>query len=220
MDTQSLGGTFLPVAPSPRGTARTRGRQRRSCDEHRPPNLSGPAGRRRCRRGGAAASRPEASDSGGTAQSSPRRERCDQSLHRRDVRAGDRRADGVRPAGHRAAPTRARRSLSAQRPEPGRPRRPGPPPLVRRRRHGARPAAARRASRVVPQPLDPLTRRGRVVGRDAGTRRAPQLGVVGQHQRDRPCRNDARPDRRRRPTRRTDRRTRHRALLGLRRHGR
>ena len=80
----------------------------------------------------------------------------------RPVRPADRGAHGVRPAGRSGElPGRARRPLPAQRPEPGRPRRPGDVPLVHRRRHGPRDPPARRPGRVVPQPLGPLDGRQR-----------------------------------------------------------
>ena len=44
---------------------------------------------------------------------------------------------------------------------------PGSPPLVHRRRHGARAAPARRQGRVVPQPVRPLLERGQGPGGDA-----------------------------------------------------
>ena len=55
-------------------------------------------------------------------------------------------------------PRRARRPLPPHRTQPDAPERPrpGPAPLVRRRRHGPRPAPARRAGRVVPQPVGAL----------------------------------------------------------------
>ena len=58
-----------------------------------------------------------------------------------------------RPAGHRHHPRAADRSLPAQRAQPRDAAGSRRLPLVRRRRHGPRPAPRRRPGRVVPQPV-------------------------------------------------------------------
>ena len=63
------------------------------------------------------------------------------------------------------------RALPAQRAQPGVRARARHLPLVHRRRHGARDPAARRAGRVVPQPLGALGRGGARAGRGAAARR-------------------------------------------------
>ena len=133
-------------------------------------------------------------------------------------------------------PERADRSLPAQRAEPGDAAGSRRLPLVRRRRHGPRPAPRRRSGRVVPEPLGAQRHGRRRAGRGAPRRTRPQRhGLRAQHQRHRPPRHDAghrrgggpalrarlraRHDRVDRPRRRARRRL-HRAPEGRSGHGR
>ena len=77
-------------------------------------------------------------------------------LCHRKLRAAEERGHRVRPGGDRPHPGGAERPLPPDRSQPGRRAGPAPagaPSLVRGRRHGARPAVARRQGGMVPQPL-------------------------------------------------------------------
>ena len=96
--------------------------------------------------------------------------------------------------------------------------RPGDVPLVHRRRHGPRRPPARRAGRVVPQPLGALDHGQRGARRGAQAGGAPRRDGRRQHQRHRARRAHVRHRRGRRPARRADRRAGHDRPQRLRRH--